>query len=352
MPARTKVFDVLLAGYFGFGNLGDELLAESAVKNLAECGVPREKISILSGRPAESRANFGISSFDRWKITDVSRALDMSRCVIFPGGGIFQDTTSVKSCVYYWGLIRAARMKSVPVAAIGQSVGPFACTVSKFLARDALGKCGYIAVRDDASSEVVSSMGIRCGAMPDPVMSLDVPENGGREACAVLLNVRPLACGGTEAARVMLEAAGSLYDCGTELMCVAMSKEDAVLMEKFQKSGKLPKCDILTPQNAGEFFEIAGRARAAVGMRLHFGILSMLSGLDVAMFPYDPKVSSFARAWDLKLLKIGSIAENFDIIKLLTKSKFRDKRNFEKIRLLVFRQFETALDRMLGESDE
>ncbi|MDR1137190.1 MAG: polysaccharide pyruvyl transferase CsaB [Synergistaceae bacterium] len=350
MAGRAKVFDVLLAGYFGFGNLGDELLAAAAVKNLGACGIPPEKISVLSNRPAESRMNLGISSFDRWKITDIKRALDMSRCMFFAGGGLFQDATSMRSCVYYWGLVWAASVRSVPVAAIGQSVGPLAGSFSKFLTRNALRNCKYIAVRDDASAEVVSSMGISCDVMPDPVMSLETPENGGGEA--VLINVRPFGGDGGKTAQAVLEAVRALDSGETEFFCVAMSEEDALLMEKLQRSGALPECEITTPRTAGEFFGIAGRARAAVGMRLHFGMLSMLSGLEVALSPYDPKVSSFARTWGLKLLKIGNIAENFDIIKLLTKSKFGDKKNFEKTRLLVFRQFKTAIDRMLGECDE
>ena len=345
---RAKVFDVLLAGYFGFGNLGDELLAEAAVKNLVSCGIPAERISILSNLPSESTATLGISSFDRWKISDIAKALDMSRSMLFAGGGLFQDATSVRSCVYYWGLVMAARFKSVPVAAIGQSVGPLSGLFSKFLMRSALGKCEYVAVRDDTSAEMVSSMGVACDSMPDPVMSLEIPENGGGEA--VLVNVRPVAGGG--AACAVIEAARVLDAGGASLLCVAMSEEDARLMDKLQKSHSLPNCGIAVPRSAGEFFEIARRAHAAIGMRLHFGILSMLCGLDVILSPYDPKVSSFARAWGLKLLKIDNIAGNFDIIKLLTKSKFGYKRNFEKTRLLVFRQFETALDSMLGEYDE
>ncbi|MDR2780224.1 MAG: polysaccharide pyruvyl transferase CsaB [Synergistaceae bacterium] len=349
MAGRAKSFDVLLAGYFGFGNLGDELLAEAAVKNLGACGVPPRRISILSNRPSKSPTSIGISPFDRWKITDIAKALDMSRSMLLAGGGLFQDATSARSCVYYGSLVWAAHLKSVPVAAIGQSVGPLSGSFSKFLTRGALRKCEYIAVRDKASAEVVSSMGIVCSSMPDPVMSLEIPENGGGEA--VLVNIRPVSGDGT-AVRAVLEAAKALDAEGANLLCVAMSKEDALLMEKLQESHSLPRCGIAAPRSAGEFFDIARRARAAVGMRLHFGILSMLSGLDVALSPYDPKISSFAEEWGLKLLKIGNIAENFDIIKLLTKSRFGDKRNFEKIRLLVFRQFETALGRMLEEYDE
>jgi polysaccharide pyruvyl transferase CsaB len=271
---RAKVFDVLLAGYFGFGNLGDELLAEAAVKNLVSCGIPKERISILSNLPSESTATLGISSFDRWKMADIAKALDLSRSMLFAGGGLFQDTTSVRSCVYYWGLVMAARLKSVPAAAIGQSIGPLYGLFPRFLTRCALRKCEYVAVRDEASAEAAASMGVVCDSMPDPVMSLEIPESGG-DGEAVLVNVRP-AAGGT-AVQAVIEAVKILDAGGASLLCVAMSEEDTRLMEKLRKSRSLPNCEIAAPRSAGEFFEIARRARAAIGMRLHFGILSMLS---------------------------------------------------------------------------
>jgi hypothetical protein len=86
-------------------------------------------------------------------------------------------------------------------------------------------------------------------------------------------------------------------------------------------------------------------------MRLHFGILCLLSGLSIALSPYDPKVSSFAEAWDVKQLKNGGNGENFDIMQLLTNSSFRDKRKIEEIRLQITGQFGKALERMLGEDN-
>jgi polysaccharide pyruvyl transferase WcaK-like protein len=129
----------------------------------------------------------------------------------------------------------------------------------------------------------------------------------------------------------------------------AMSDDDARFMEDLQVSGKLPRFEITIPRNPEEFAGLASRAGAAVGMRLHFGILSLLCGLEVVMSPYDPKVLSFADYWGVKLLQSAGSSENFDIMKLLTNSRFRDKRKIDKARLLVAGQFSSALDRTLGD---
>ncbi|MDR3281170.1 MAG: polysaccharide pyruvyl transferase family protein [Synergistaceae bacterium] len=346
-PKGAKKFDVLLAGYFGFGNLGDELLAEAAVNNLMACGVAKEGLAILSRASDESPSRLGVESFDRWSFQSVSNAIKRSRALFLPGGGLFQDATSALSCVYYWGIVALAVALSVPVVALGQSVGPLSGNISRFLTRRALLSCSYIAVRDDASRHVLNDMDVPCAMMPDPVMSLKAPERsgGGDE---VLINVRPVR-GNRHSVSSVAAASRSCEASGIPMIGVAMSDEDGRFMKELQASGDMPRFEIKAPRSAGEFFVAASRARASVGMRLHFAILSILSGLEVVMSPYDPKVSSFADAWGLKLLKLEESDENFDIMKLLTNSWFRDKRKIDEVRLLVADQFRIALDRTLGD---
>ncbi|MDR1966943.1 MAG: polysaccharide pyruvyl transferase CsaB [Synergistaceae bacterium] len=350
MRPRRASFDVLLAGYFGFGNLGDEMLALAAVDNLNCCGIQKDKIAILSNDPGGSRMRLGIEAFDRWNASSVLRALGSSRSLMLAGGGLFQDSTSVRSCVWYWGLVRAARLLSASVIALGQSVGPLSSPISKAVAKNAFRSCRYVAVRDASSARALSEMKVSCEIMPDLAMSLSLPEHAVGRREAILINVRP-AGNGDRSASAVLKSARALASMGEKLLCAAMSDEDAQLMKKYQMSRELPPAKIVTPQSLEEFAALAAEAKAAVGMRLHFGILSALAGLGVALSPYDPKVSSFADEWGIKLLKTDGSDENFDIIKLLTNSPFRDKRKFEKVRLLVAAQFDIARSWILGEEN-
>ena len=60
----NKRYRVALAGYYGFGNLGDELLAEAAIAALLRCGVDKDRIVLMSAAPEESRQKFGVDSVD------------------------------------------------------------------------------------------------------------------------------------------------------------------------------------------------------------------------------------------------------------------------------------------------
>jgi polysaccharide pyruvyl transferase CsaB len=338
---------VLLAGYFGFGNLGDELIAEAAVDNLTLLGVARERMAVLSNDPDDSSSRLGIRAFNRWNMASVLGAIGASRALIFPGGGIFQDASSARSSIYYWSLIRAARLKCVPTGALAQSVGPLRGPLAKKLARDALSVCKYVSVRDSASADVLSSMGLKYDATYDPVLGLELQQAVSRKT--MLVNVRP-GCDEVHVAPVV-KAANRMSAAGMKITCVAMSGEDAAFMRKLRDAGEMPGCEILEPKTAEDFAGIARSAGAAVGMRLHFGVLSMLCGLDVTLSPYDPKVRSFASEWNIGLLTEEENYENFDIMRLLTNSHFGDKKKLTEVRLGIAEDFKKALGRLLGEDD-
>ncbi|MDR3165943.1 MAG: polysaccharide pyruvyl transferase family protein, partial [Synergistaceae bacterium] len=278
----ARRFDVLLAGYFGFGNLGDELIARAAVDNLVMLGISRERIAILSGNPSDSASSLGIKAFNRWNPASVLRAFRLSRALLFPGGGIFQDVSSARSSIYYWSLIRAALSMHVPAGAIAQSVGPLRGLLAKKLVRDALSICEYVSVRDSASASVLSSMNLRCDVTPDPALSFELSQTVSRGTA--LVNMRP-GCDAVHVAPVV-KAANQMPASGMKIVYVAMANEDASFMRKLRDMGEIPESEILEPKDAKDFSEIASRAETAVGMRLHFGVMSMLCGLDVVLSPY------------------------------------------------------------------
>jgi len=69
---------VVLCGYYGFGNLGDELLLEALIDGLESCGVGRGEMAVLSGSPEETRARHGLVAADRWSVRGAAALLRRS----------------------------------------------------------------------------------------------------------------------------------------------------------------------------------------------------------------------------------------------------------------------------------
>ncbi len=289
MKRRWKV---LLCGYYGMGNLGDELLASASIVLLEKCGVARDEIAMLSGDPEASARDFKVSAIDRWNIKEVFGALAGSESLLLGGGGIFQDSSSFLSPWYYWLIVRAAKFLGCRVWAAGQSIGPLSRWINHLLARDAFRCCSSVIVRDKHSEAFLSG---RCVLSDD--LALALPEE---KAAAtprpdyLLVNFRRTGIGLEYKAAEALN--NSALPAGCKVAGIALDKNDADLMETMVREKALALDDLFLASASG-YSEIFSRGTAAFGMRLHFGVLCLKAGIPCCLVPYDPKVSDFARRW-------------------------------------------------------
>ncbi|MDD4160360.1 MAG: polysaccharide pyruvyl transferase CsaB [Synergistaceae bacterium] len=301
-----RQYDVLLAGYYGFGNLGDELLAEACVRLLERNGVSRERIAILSADPECSKESLRIRAFNRWNISDIYKALKDSKTILFGGGGLFQDKTSLRSCMYYWFLIQMARFCQVKIWAVGQSLGPINTAAGAFFTRMAFSVCSYRNVRNRSSLGILNNWGFFCTQSPDLVMSLKVKRDYER-GDKLLLNLRT---GYDKVSRLTVNSAmKTAEDKNLRISAVAFSEEDLKEFEKYVYEGVLRLDQITVVKNLIQFEDILSRSSCAIGMRLHFIILAFIAGLPVRGAAYDPKVVSFCKEWDIPV--VGSAETEF-----------------------------------------
>lgn len=285
----ARRYQVLLCGYYGMGNAGDEFLAAASIHLLDRCGVPRTRIAMLSGDVGESERVHGVAAFPRRSLRDVVRAARASETLLLGGGGIFQDSSGPFSPWYYWGVMRIAAACGCRLWAVGQSIGPLRSRVSRLLANDAFSVCAAVTVRDRHSYDFLAG---RCVLADDLVLTL--PDKSPQQAGAgVLVNFRP--CGGLEreAARSFSSQA---WTHGRKILGVAMSPEDARTMESLCRDGllRLDELRLCTPEDWQCAFAGGGWA---FGMRLHFGVLCLKLGIPCRLVPYDPKVGAFAARW-------------------------------------------------------
>lgn len=297
----TRPLDVVLCGYYGFGNLGDELLARALVELLEEGGIPRSRVGILSADPAGTRRALGTESADRWSLPGVARMLGRSRTLLLGGGGLLQDATSLRSCVYYWGVVQTARCRGCIPWAFGQSVGPLGSPLARRVARGALAPCVVRVVRDRPSLEAVRGLGLgETELAPDPVLGLSLPRLApGRGTGRLGVNLRPWKGeareGAIRALRELAERAGRTF------VGLALAEEDRLCLAEARDRQGLPLEEIRLLDSPESFSAAAAEMDGLVAMRLHALVLSVLAGLPAAAVPYDPKVTAFSEEWELPI---------------------------------------------------
>jgi len=152
---------VLLLGYFGAGNFGDDALLtgwlahhESWLREkeyLVDISVHGE--CLPTGGFIESN---GLNELVGTKITrDELLSVDVSsyRALVVPGGSLLQDESSLKSLLYYLWVIRRFILAKVPVYLLNQGIGPLHTWLARFLTPRYLQNTRMLSFRDRDSYE-------------------------------------------------------------------------------------------------------------------------------------------------------------------------------------------------------
>lgn len=173
---------IVISGYYGFRNSGDEAVLKSILTALEEqsqrTSIEVEPI-VLSGDPEWTQQTYGVRAVHRMKLGEVRRAIKESDGLISGGGSLLQDATGWKSIPYYLGILKLAQNMKKPTFIYAQGVGPVHRKIFHPMIRGVFKHCEYISVRDEDSAKLIQSYGIQWNdvkVVPDPVMGLPLPD--------------------------------------------------------------------------------------------------------------------------------------------------------------------------------
>lgn len=173
---------ILIAGYYGFGNLGDELILSCILSQLRD-RYKTPGVCVLSSNPTETSCTHRVSAVSRWNPFVVLYQLWKADFVVVGGGGLLQNQTSQRSLLYYLGIVGLARLLGAPVVLYALGVeslnGERVKRIVSWLFRSPL---VTITVRDEASARILIEAGIpvqKIHVTADPVFSktLDASPN-------------------------------------------------------------------------------------------------------------------------------------------------------------------------------
>lgn len=181
MVAKTAQ-KIIISGYYGFKNSGDEAVLTSILYALEEAGqaagiqiIP----IVLSIDPEWTTKTYGVEAVHRMKLGEVKKAIQQSDGLISGGGSLLQDVTGLGTIPYYLGVIKLAQWLGKPTFIYAQGVGPVQRGFFHPFIKNVMKKCEYISVRDQQSAAYLQKIGIgqeRIHVVPDPVMGFVLPE--------------------------------------------------------------------------------------------------------------------------------------------------------------------------------
>lgn len=152
--------NILLSGYYGFNNTGDEAMIETMSSLLAkrDCS-----LTVLSSNPDRTKELYNVQAYDRFKLSEIRKAIKQADLVVSGGGTLFQDITSKKSIWYYLGIIKLAQIYHKKIVVAYQGMGPLDTKFYRWMTKHILNKKSVklIGLRDNKAIEFAKSIGIK-----------------------------------------------------------------------------------------------------------------------------------------------------------------------------------------------
>ncbi len=306
--ALQKNDEILISGYYGFKNSGDDALLSAIIEEIRKYK-ESPNIVVLSADPSATARRYRVKSINRIGILSILKHMKKGGLLISGGGTLIQNRTSTKSLLYYLAVIRTATKRGMRVMLYANGIGPLRGMKNIKNTRKILSEVDLITLRDESSKKALDDLGIKnknVVVTADPALALN--GDGGDQGKALLdimgvpngkkligVSVRkwPDLTPGFE--NIMAEAldyAADKYGYYPVFIPMQMSK-DYALSKNICGRMKNPGAVLDTNCDIRSIISLVGEMDMCIGMRLHTLIYSVIKGIPLIGLVYDPKISSF-----------------------------------------------------------
>lgn len=305
---------VLISGYYGYGNLGDDTILQTICQKYGtDCD-----LTVLSKHPQQTAKKYGITAIQRFDLWKIHKAMGQMKLLLSGGGSLLQDRTSTRSLLYYLAVIHMALKRNVPVMVYANGIGPIRGEKNRKKTVETLEKVSAITLRDEDSRIELKNMGLRRSDVQvtaDPVFAMEPVSRVQAEAVLQMagiprdrpllgISLRAVSHNAAQKLAALLDGVCEDSGCTPVFLCMQTSVDAPaareVMAQMRTKSFLLPET-----VSAQEMMGAIGAMKAVISMRLHTLIFAAAAGTPVLGFDYDPKVTSLLRT--LKMPALGQV---------------------------------------------
>lgn len=302
---------IVLSGYYGFDNSGDEAVLQSILLALEEQGRAqgvRFIPVVLSIDPAKTRKIYGVESVHRMKLGELVRAIRGADGLISGGGSLLQDETGVKTIPYYLAVLKIAQWLGKPTFIYSQGIGPVHRPLFFGWIKSVFNRCQFVSVRDQESKQLLQRMKVSkdVTVVPDPVMGMPLASSGHRAEELPLKAGEPvigvslrywnqdrseLKAVSEALTQVMEQSNAHIRFLPFHLPTDAAASDYVVsLMDPVYRERITTAVNVTHPQH---MLAEVSRCQLLIGMRLHSLIYAASQQVPMIGISYDPKIDQF-----------------------------------------------------------
>jgi len=323
------VKSILMSGYYGFDNSGDDAILKAIVKDLKKVNEDLN-ITVLSNNPTKTEGMYPVVAINRFKLGELLRAIKDSSLLISGGGSLLQDVTSTRSLLYYLAVMTIAKLCGKPVMVYANGIGPINKSINRFLSKLVLNKVDLITLRDDDSKNYIDDMKVKNKEVfvtADPVFTLDPSskeivdnifdiEGIPKDSNLIGISVRQWKKA-ENLEQIIAKTIDHIIDVyGVKVVLIPMHyPEDLEISTSILNMVSCKDCYVLKEKySVEEIMGVIKELDIIIAMRLHSLIYAATQSIPMVGLVYDPKVEGILNTIGMEYM---SNVESLDYDKLL-----------------------------------
>lgn len=299
--------EIVISGYYGFANAGDEAMLTAMIEVLTDLD-PEVKLTVISGNPADTRERHGVAAIHRLNYPAIIRVLSHSDLLISGGGSLLQDVTSDRSLYYYLSIMILAKKLGKPVMLYAQGIGPVRGSMAQGAMRYIGNMVDLITVRDEGSRDELKRLNVRTPPVyvtADPVVAMhpvdkqigrSILRRHGLEGAAPLVGISVREWKDwSHYKQVLAQAADRITaEFGARIVFLPMQCPEDLTVAKKIAGRTCRQATVLNEKyTTSELLSIIGNMDMLIGVRLHALIFAAIMHVPMIGISYDPKIDRF-----------------------------------------------------------
>ncbi len=296
---------IVISGYHGFDNAGDEAILEVLLQELravAKENNHKWQFTVLSASPEKTSKRYRVGSIQRTNPFTLIKAIWKSKAVVSGGGGLLQDVTGRFTVAYYLAPCLLAYLMRKPFIIYAHGIGPLRGKINRLLSRLVLNKAAFISVRDEKSRQLLQEIGVKknIALTADPAFCLEprhsattkkIIENlPAKPAIAVCLRPWPGLCLEEIATTINVFC----QETGAAAVIIPfLPQTDLPLSREIAKMLTCPNLVVREELEPAEIIALLQQVELVLAMRLHALIFATVAGTVPVALSYDPKINYY-----------------------------------------------------------
>lgn len=329
---------VLISGYYGFKNFGDEAILSVLVSHLKEIGAD---ITVFSSDTVYTSKKYSVNSVRSFYMPDVLKEIQNTDVLISGGGSLLQDVTSLKSLVYYSFIIALALLFNKKVIIFAQGIGPVNNKFAQFIVKNLLKHCSYVTVRDNDSLKLLNKWNVKSELVCDPIFSMNLrpkTENGVvgiqlRDFKTMNLNLLH---------KLALLVVTKFSDKKVEIYSLQEAL-DLDLCKRFESVLHAFNPDLKTEIVTDNIIEKVSRLEYLIAMRFHAVLVALKCGVKTCAINYDIKVEKLANEASIPLISMDAKENLEEVYSIMINLSKNDLLRFAETKTFNWEKFDKLL---------